>query len=148
VDLHRIEEGLAADVAVEAYPNLVLGGRVEHVGSLAAGNRGSPWKFFSVRLSLDQTDPRLRPGMSVRVSFLLDSARDVILAPLDAVFTRGQETVCYVRRGGDVWEQPITLGKRNDTHVEIRSGIAAGEELLLAAPESSIRRAAREEPHA
>ncbi|MGH7823378.1 MAG: efflux RND transporter periplasmic adaptor subunit, partial [Candidatus Binatia bacterium] len=140
VDLHRVKAGLDATVAVEAYPDLVMNGRIDFIGSLAAEMPDSPWKFFSVRLVLDRTDPRLRPGMSARVSFHLDSARSVIVAPLDAVFTSGDRTVCYVRRGAQVWEQPVVLGKRNETHVEIRSGLDAGERILLGVPEGSVRR--------
>ena len=59
--------------------------RLEFIGSLATESADSPWKFFSVRLSLDRTDPRLRPGMSAQVSFLLGSVPDAIVVPLDAL---------------------------------------------------------------
>jgi HlyD family secretion protein len=148
IDLHRIAQDLRATVTVEAYPDLVLNGRVDFVGSLATAARDSPWKFFDVRLLVDRTDPRLRPGMSARVSFELDSVKGAVIAPLDAVFARGDGSVCYVRRGDEVWEQPIVPGRRNDTHVEIRSGLEPGEELLLAVPERPVRRAEPREPHA
>jgi HlyD family secretion protein len=147
-DLHRIAEGLRADVAVEAYPDLQLNGRVDFIGSLASAEPGSPWKYFDVRLILDRADPRLRPGMSARVSFVLDEVADAVIAPLDAIFFREDQSVCYVRRGGEIWEEPVVLGRRNDTHVEVRSGLEPGEELLLAAPEGPVRRAVSRESHA
>jgi RND family efflux transporter MFP subunit len=140
VDLHRVRDGLKASVALEAYPDLVLDGRIALIGSLAEEVPNSPWKFFTVSLQLEHGDSRLRPGMSVRVSFLLDAVRDAVVVPVDAVFTRGEESVCYVRRGGETVEQVVALGKRNETHVEVRRGISEGDELLLSAPEGHVRR--------
>lgn len=139
-DLHLVHEGLAARLDLEAYPDLVMGGRIDFVGSLAEAGSDSPWKFFSVRLLVDRTDPRLRPGMSVRVSFLLDRAANVVVAPADAVFGCAAGRCCYVRRASEVWEQPVTVGLANQTHVEVKEGIRAGEELLLAVPPTDVRR--------
>ena len=139
-DLHRVQDGLEARLDLEAYPDLVMNGRIDFIGSLAESAADSPWKFFSVRLLVDRTDPRLRPGMSVRVSFQLHVARSVVVAPADAVFPCAGRTCCYVRRGSDVWEEPVTLGLANETHVEVKKGLEAGDELLLAVPQSGIRR--------
>src|SRR5205823_13671566 len=139
-DLHRIREGLMARLDLEAYPDLAMNGRIDFVGSLAEASADSPWKFFSVWLLVDRTDPRLRPGMSVRVSFLLDSAHGVVVAPADAIFSCAGRSCCYVRRASEIWEQPVTLGLANETQVEVKSGVAAGDELLLAAPQGAVRR--------
>jgi HlyD family secretion protein len=139
-DLHRIREGLLARLDLEAYPDLVMNGRIDFIGSLAEAGTDSPWKFFSVRLLVDHSDARLRPGMSVRVSLLLDEARGVIVAPIDAVFSCAGRSCCYVRRGGEVWEQPVTLGVANETHAQVREGLAAGDEVLLVVPSSGVRR--------
>jgi multidrug efflux pump subunit AcrA (membrane-fusion protein) len=144
IDLHRVREGLLARLDLEAYPDLVMNGRVDFVGSMAEATPDTPWKFFSVRLLVDRTDPRLRPGMSVRASFLLAEARAVVVAPVDAVFSCGGRSCCYVRRSGGVWEQPVTLGVTNETHAEIREGLAAGEEVLLEVPRGGVHR--REAP--
>lgn len=139
-DLHRLRESVLARLDLEAYPDLAMNGRVDFIGSLAEASPDSPWKFFAVRLLVDRTDARLRPGMSVRVSFRLDSASRVVLVPSDAVFPCAGRSCCYVRRRGEIWEQPVTLGLANETHVAVTSGVAAGEELLLGVPRSGVRR--------
>jgi HlyD family secretion protein len=148
VDLHRVHEGLPAAVALEAYPDVALAGHVAQIGSLAEEVADSPWKFFAVRLELEHGDARLRPGMSVRITFLLETVADAVVVPIDAVFTRADRSVCYVRRRGETFEQAVALGKRNETHVEVRSGIAAGEEVLLSVPEGRVHHVELPEPHA
>ena len=139
-DLHRIQEKTLARLEVEAYPDVVMNGRIDFIGSLAEAVHDSPWKFFSVRLLVDRAEQRLRPGMSVRVSFQLGRVAQAIIAPADAVFPCAGHSCCYVRRHGEVWEQPVTLGLANETHVEVKSGLAAGEELLLGVPRGTLRR--------
>ncbi len=138
VDLHRVRVGLPANVSIEAYPDLRLEGRIGHIGSLAEDIADSPWKFFPVTLTLAKSDDRLRPGMSARVEFELSRATDVVRAPSDAVFRRGDRRVVYVRHGSSVAEHEVIVGLANETHVEIRAGLSAGEELLLEAPTGSV----------
>lgn len=148
VDLHRIEVGLGADVAVEAYPDLRLDGRIAHIGSLAQDVTDSPWKFFPVTLTLAKSDERLRPGMSTRVEFELARADDVVRVPSDAVFRRGDRRVVYVRRGSSVTEREVALGLANETHVEVRAGIRDGDELLLETPSQAVPYEPLPEPQA
>lgn len=148
VDLHRVRVGLSARVAIEAYPDLELEGRIAHIGSLAEDVTDSPWKFFPVTLTLSSADDRLRPGMSARVEFELARASDVVLVPSDAVFRRGDRTVVYVRRGASVAEHEVRLGLANETHVEVRAGVPEGSELLLEAPAGTVPYEPLAEPRA
>ncbi len=138
VDLHRIGMGLDAEIAVEAYPDLRLRGKIGHIGSLAENVTDSPWKFFPVTLVVSETDDRLRPGMSTRVEFELERVHDVVVAPMDAVFRRGDRDVAYVRRGTAIVERQVRLGLANETHVEIRAGLEPGDRLLLESPSSRV----------
>ncbi|MDG2305457.1 MAG: efflux RND transporter periplasmic adaptor subunit [Candidatus Binatia bacterium] len=148
VDLHRVSVGMAADVAIEAYPDLRLEGRIGHIGSLAENVVDSPWKFFPVTLTLATTDDRLRPGMSARVEFELARSEDVVRVPADAIFTRGDRRVVYIRHGSSVAEHEVSLGLANETHVEIRAGIDEGDELLLESPGGSVAFQPLPEPRA
>jgi len=138
VDLHRVHVGQPARISIEAYPDLHLPGRIDHIGSLAESVADSPWKFFPVTLTLADADDRLRPGMSARVEFELEQANDVVRVPADAIFERGDRKVVYVRHGSSVAEHEVALGLANETHVEVRAGLSAGEELLLEPPTGTV----------
>ncbi len=73
VDLHKIDIGKPASVRVDAYPQLALRGTVESIGVLADAKTGEAGlKYFRIIVSLDQSDPRLRPGMTARMVILAD----------------------------------------------------------------------------
>ncbi len=79
-EVGRVEIGQPVDVTVDAYPDLVLKGRVLRVGNAAtsqfallpspnpSGNFTKITQRVPVRIALDKPDSRLRPGLMVEVA--------------------------------------------------------------------------------
>ncbi len=68
VDDGRIAPGMPALCVVDAYPSETFGCRVTAIAPVARERAsGSLRRFFPVRVGLERIDPRLRPGLSVRV---------------------------------------------------------------------------------
>ena len=96
-DVHKVERNQRVDVRVQAYPDLRLTGTVNLVGTLAQEEkerRGT--KFFSVRVQIRESEPRLRPGMTARVEIEVEERKQALYVPLEAVFERDGRHVCYV----------------------------------------------------
>lgn len=66
-DVPSVYPGQAAMVVPDALPELELSGEVESISGLYEEKRGDI--TYTVRLKLDESDPRLRWGMSVVVTF-------------------------------------------------------------------------------
>jgi RND family efflux transporter MFP subunit len=133
-DLHLVAGSTRVDVAVDAYPGLSLSGSVDFVGALAqedSARAGS--KFFPVTIRLAAADPRLRAGMSARVTLEVSAAPSVVLIPRDAVVEddAGQPR-CYVISGSRSIARAVRLAGRNETVAAIAEGLAPGERVLLA----------------
>lgn len=80
VDDGRIAPGLEAVCALDAYPDERFPCRVGEIAPVAREeSRSSLRRFFPVRLSLGRVDPRMRPGMSVRVEVLGPEIRGLIV---------------------------------------------------------------------
>ncbi len=142
VDIHKVARNQSVAVRVEAYPELRLSGSVSLLGTLAQeerGRRGS--KFFTVTIQIQQSDPRLRPGMTARVEIQVEERKDALYLPLDAVFEREGRTIVYLA-GRRPRAREVVLGPSNADFVVVEKGLAEGERVLLrdpeaAAPESS-----------
>nr|VFK66936.1 MAG: HlyD family secretion protein [Candidatus Kentron sp. UNK]VFK71094.1 MAG: HlyD family secretion protein [Candidatus Kentron sp. UNK] len=133
-DLHRIQPGLTADISVDAYPGLRFGGKVQHLGVLAKGDEANTGrKYFHITLKLDGADRRLRPGMTARVSILIEHLEDVVVAPLHAVFHEGDSATVYRMNGKETEKTPVETGARDAFFMEIRAGVEAGDRLALGA---------------
>jgi cobalt-zinc-cadmium efflux system membrane fusion protein len=59
-------------------------------------------------------------------------APEVLAVPEGAIQRAGSETVVYVALDeGRFSRRPVTLGRRGEGYVEILSGLAAGEEVVI-----------------
>ncbi|NUN47208.1 MAG: HlyD family efflux transporter periplasmic adaptor subunit [Candidatus Brocadiae bacterium] len=79
--------------------------------------------------------PRLGDGFSVNVAIQTWSADDVVRAPLSALYRvmkpGGAEWSVYVVEGGLARARRVEVGHRSGLEVEILSGLAAGESVVL-----------------
>lgn len=102
-----------------------------------AGGQGE--KYFQLSVALTETNTRLRPGMTARVSIRAHRVENALAVPIQAIFTEGGETYCYKYQGPQhgFMAQPVTCGKQNETWVEIVSGLARNDRISLVKPEAS-----------
>ncbi|MBI3991593.1 MAG: efflux RND transporter periplasmic adaptor subunit [Candidatus Omnitrophica bacterium] len=139
VDVDKIKEGQDADITIDAFPDLKLKGKVEKVG-LIATNQGmwglSDVKVFDVDILLDENNPRLKPGMSVKSTIHVDSVKDAICVPVEAVFEENGKYFCYVMRFGKRVKIGVTLGQNNDNFIEVSDGVREGELVVLSSGEA------------
>jgi multidrug efflux pump subunit AcrA (membrane-fusion protein) len=67
LDAPQVHAGQTVKVRVEALPELELSGRVQSIRPLYEEKRGDV--TYTARIALDESDPRLRWGMTVEVTF-------------------------------------------------------------------------------
>ena len=88
-----------------------------------------------VRIALENPDGRFKSDMYADV--VLDAAPaggEEVTVPADALIESGNRTVVIVDKGDGRFEpRDVKLGMRGDGFVEIKSGIAAGENVVVAA---------------
>ena len=134
-DIHKVEQKQKVVVRVEAYPALKLTGKVTLVGTLAQEEkerRGT--KFFGVTVEVNESDPRLRPGMTARVEIQVEERASALSVPLEAVFEKDGRHVCYVASGRRVREREVVLGPSNQDYVVVEKGLRRGERVCLRDP--------------
>lgn len=136
VDLYKIGVGKLSTIRVDAYPQLVFTGHVQSIGVLALTDIGrlSEEKYFEVRIALDKSDHRLRPGMTTHSTLHANQIDDALTVPVHAVFDQGQETYCYVHKPEGYQKRPIQLGNSNEQWVEVKEGLEEGESVCLIDP--------------
>jgi HlyD family secretion protein len=136
VDLCKVNIGKKALVEIDAYPHLLFTGTIDLIGMLALPDPGKPIeeKYFEIRILLDNSDPRVRPGMTARVSINAEKLKDVLVAPTHALFHEQEKIYCYVVKPQNYEKREIKIGLENEEWVEIKDGLKEGEHICLIAP--------------
>ena len=129
----QITPGMAVTVKVEAAGNKTFRGTVKSVGVLPErGNYfNSDIKVYTTIVTIDEEVDLLKPGMTAVADIHVDLLKDVITVPVQAIVQIGDESWCYVSAGSNVERRPVEVGQSNDKFVEIKSGLAVGEQIVL-----------------
>jgi Cu(I)/Ag(I) efflux system membrane fusion protein len=127
-DLASIREGQAASVQLKAFPNETREGKVERIyPELNMATRTVP-----VRIVLPNADGRLRPGLFAEVKFGTNGGEAVVAIPDSAVIDSGRRRVAFVAKGEGLFEpRELETGVRGDDFIEIRKGVAEGEDVVV-----------------
>jgi multidrug efflux pump subunit AcrA (membrane-fusion protein) len=128
VDFPYLRIGQRAEVRLDAYSDLVLGGSIEHLAAI--GNTSSLSQAvhnFNATFAIQGSDPRLLPDLSAAVDVELVRLPDVLLAPRDALVLENGKTYAWVKRGASFEKRPVTMGQSNDDEAVVLSGLVAGD---------------------
>ena len=131
----RVKTGLPVHNKAKAIPDLLLKGSIEKIAAAATPivqwDAQSP-KVYSTQISTDKSDPRLTSGMTVQVEIIVETIKDSIYLPIEAVYTREGETFVKVERvDGPADERKVKTGRFSADFIEILNGIAEGDRVLL-----------------
>jgi HlyD family secretion protein len=85
-DIGKIRAGMAATVAVAAYPNQPFPGEVVKIEPQAVIEQNVT--MFAVLIAIDNRDGLLMPGMNAEVDVLIARSEDVVSIPIGALRTR------------------------------------------------------------
>jgi HlyD family secretion protein len=113
-------------------------GRVEWVNlqatpekSQSGSSSGQPTVPATVRL--DQPTRVLIPGGQVSVEIILEQQKDVIAINTELIQSEGKSSFVWkLDANNQVQKQPVTLGLKDLTKVEIKSGLKVGDTLVIA----------------
>ncbi|MGI6777775.1 MAG: efflux RND transporter periplasmic adaptor subunit [Acetivibrionales bacterium] len=128
IDVLNVQQGAPVDVTVDALVNQKFEGEVEHVATMGSSESGVP--KFSVVIKV-KGGPDLKPGMQARAYIKAGEAKDVLLAPVEAIFEEdGKTMVEILNDDGTTRIVPIKLGLMNETMAEVKSGLKEGDKLV------------------
>jgi RND family efflux transporter MFP subunit len=125
-DAARVVVGAAASVAGPSTGSPRIALRVvSRPLSVAEGTATVP-----VRLAFAGT-PRFPLGAPVQVAIEAEVRNNVVLVPAPAVVHEGDETAVFVVNGDTAQRRPVTVGITDQDQTEIRSGLKAGEIVIV-----------------
>jgi RND family efflux transporter MFP subunit len=135
--IKKVQKGQKARITVDAFADKELSGEVSKVGVLPDSQNmwaNPDMKVYLTTVDVNGTHDWLKPGMSAKVEILVSQLPDVVHIPTQAVPHDHGKRVCHVERGLRVERREVEIGDANDEFVEVKSGLAAGEKVLLRPP--------------
>lgn len=131
MDASKAEEGMPAEILIDALDGLTVEGTVDYVAQTADIDQTGLATFLIRVVTGEQVDG-LAPGMAVRIQVITDRVEDVLVVPTAAVSrTDGAASVMVVGSDGTAQPVKVELGKTDGKMVEVTSGLEAGQKIAL-----------------
>ena len=134
LDIDGVKEGQKASVVFDAFEDETYEGTVEKISGV--GNNAGGVTTYTVTIAMEG-NTRLKNAMSATATIELESKDNVLLIPVDAIETIGDEKYVQVVNGEEMVQTPVRLGLVNDEYAEVTEGLASGD-LVVVTTKSSM----------
>ncbi|MCR5834772.1 MAG: efflux RND transporter periplasmic adaptor subunit [Selenomonadaceae bacterium] len=126
--ISEVQIGTNAQIKTDAFPDKNFTGKVAVINPVA----GAESRLFEVKISVDNPDFILMPGMFTEVLIDEDKKSIMLTVPRSAVISRKGQNYVYVldKNSDTVKRQRVEIGELLDENIEIISGISEGDEIV------------------
>jgi RND family efflux transporter MFP subunit len=140
-DMRRVPVGTPAVVEVDAFPGEKFQGRVSRVAPVF----DPATRTAEIEIEVPNTGFRLKPGMYSRVNLTIDTRKDAITIPRNALVDLQGKNGVFVAEAGQNAEGtrgggqspalvakfvPVQVGIRDGEHIEVTSGVNDGVRVI------------------
>jgi RND family efflux transporter MFP subunit len=122
---HNVRMGQSVRVIVEGDPETYLGYVKRLSPTISEQNR-----VLSVEADV-RNNGRLRPGAFVKAEIVTNQTNTAITVPPNALVTFAGIDKVIIIENGKALEKTVTVGRRGDNWIEIKSGINTGQSVVL-----------------
>jgi len=139
----KLTSAMPAEVKLQAYQDQSFQGRLRQI--FPSADRAK--SIVEVRVSILNPDVHVKPEMTASVTFqeprscaiaargtAPTAAPPVVLIPRRAVSEQNGTSYVWLVKSGTASRQAVTLGPDRIDQVEVKSGVAAGDALIMNAP--------------
>jgi len=127
-DVLALDIGRQVRLALKANEATKFVGRVRQISPVVDTATGT----VKVTIEVGSPPAEVRPGAFVRVDIVRETRTEVALIPRGAVVRELQKAFVFVYRDGQAERRLVALGIEEGDQVEALSGIAAGEQIIVA----------------
>lgn len=125
-DITSLKVGDTVAVTFDAISGLELPGVVTYINPLGTTTQGLV--RYTVRVDLNEIDPRVLLGMTADVSIITASERGVLAVPLDAVQSDNEgEYVMRLKSDGTPERVPVETGVVQGDQIVVRGSLSDGD---------------------
>ncbi len=130
-DISTIKLKENAQIVLDAYPGQKIKAVVDQI-AFDAKTVNSVTTYI-VDVLPEQTPATMRSGMTANVTFFIESKKDILLVPSEAIKVQDGRTIVSVR-GPDGTPQPrdIQVGVTDGKNTEVLDGLEVGETVMVA----------------
>lgn len=139
IEANKISVGAAATLTFDSLPGTSFNGKVDYLSPFGVQDSTTSTLYkFPVRVNFSVGEKFIRPGISANISILISRSENVVSVPASAIFVDDETRYVFIKRGEHKFEfREVEIGIGNLNYVEIKKGLAEGDEVATTRPSQS-----------
>ncbi|MBI4684048.1 MAG: efflux RND transporter periplasmic adaptor subunit [Nitrospirae bacterium] len=129
-DVARVKTGQEVSITMDAYPGKIFNGEVYMISPVVLGGKQET-RTFEMRTRLKDKGIIVKPGMSADIEIIVDSAKDVLVVPSQAVIEREGRKFVFVKSDSHARLKHVETGRFNWNFTEVISNIKDGDIVII-----------------
>jgi HlyD family secretion protein len=121
-----IRRGAPAQITVDAFPGRTFEGKISRI----AGGADQATRTIQVEIDIANPGHLLRPGMYATAQLSAGTDKDVLVVPLGALVSVGDQHFVWVVKDDKVTRRQVTVGRANGEVVEVTAGLIDGDQII------------------
>jgi multidrug efflux pump subunit AcrA (membrane-fusion protein) len=133
----KVHNGEPVRIQLNAFPDQPLHGHVKRIANvpLVRDFIMTGAKIYPTEVEIDEPLEGLKPGMTAELTiYASEPVEHVLAVPEEALFRstrQGEMGMCFVLTSQGPEEREVEVGRSSEALVEIKSGVAEDEEVVL-----------------
>jgi macrolide-specific efflux system membrane fusion protein len=130
-DIGKIKAGQEANVTLDAYPQIKVKGKVDHI--FYESKLVNNVNIYQVDIVLETVPAVFRSGMTATVNIIENTKNNILLIPLEAVKRNksGPYVLLGTAAGDNPVERNIETGISDEKNTEVVSGLSEPDKVLI-----------------
>jgi HlyD family secretion protein len=127
-DITKINMGMKVLVRMDALPEIAFNGKITEISRICLPKDKT--KIFKVVVEIEESDLRLKPGMTVSCEYVCSETDKALYVPNNCLLREQDKYFVFQKNGGTPEKTEVKAGPSNSHHTMIYSGIEPGEPLV------------------
>jgi HlyD family secretion protein len=135
-DISRIRPGQKVIIRLDALPSVPFNGIISSVGKVCIDRDEK--KVFPAEILISESDPRLKPGMTVSCEYITYEADNELYVPSNCILEENKHFYLFLKRRGKLKKTEVKTGPSNNMFTIVSGDMKPGQALEL--PENILTR--------
>lgn len=137
VDIRKVQVAQEVAISLDSDPTKKLKGVVLQVANIGEQRPNQDSKVFEVVIDVLTKDTTLRPSMTTGNQIVVETYKNAIFVPLEAVNNEKSASYVWKKSGVSYVKQEVLVGATNDQAALIYAGLTKEDEVYLTTPKDT-----------
>ncbi|HCH00001.1 MAG TPA: hypothetical protein DE036_09615, partial [Actinobacteria bacterium] len=130
MDIVKVKKGQKATITVDALTDKSFTGKV--IGIDKSGSVSSGVTTYPITIQITTQSDEILPNMAATASIITETKDNVLIIPAGVTQTVGTQAAVTLLKDKKTQQVPVQLGLASENTVEVLSGLAEGDEIVIA----------------